>query len=86
MSIPMDAMGNRPEMDGVSHDKLPSTIEIMLFDDEGNGNGSTHPLMRGSDIFRFDTVAHLLIFLDKLAVYKRSPGGSHVSDDESGED
>lgn len=82
VSIPMDAMGNR-EIDGVSMEKLPSTIEIMLFDEDGNGNGSTHPLMRGSDIFRFSTVAHLLLFLDRLAVDKRQPLTDPDQDDQS---
>ena len=66
--IPMDAVQNRQQLTS-----KPSTIEIMLFDEENNGNGKTHPLMRGSDTIRFSTVAHVLLFLDKLAVDKRPP-------------
>lgn len=83
VSIPMDAMGNR-HIDSISTAKLPSTIEIMLFDADGKGNGSTHPLMDGSDISQFTNVARLLLFLDKLAVDERPPvtEGSHVSDED----
>lgn len=86
VSIPMDAMGNRVEMDGVTADNLPDTIEIMLVDIDGK-TVESHPLMV-SEIHRFGSVAELMLFLDKLANDKRSPkiGDEASADEESADD
>lgn len=65
ISVPWDCIGNRLSDDICVH-KLPSTIEVALF----NGAGEityTHPLV--SDVNHFKKVASLIFFLEGLAVH-----------------
>lgn len=62
VSIPMDAMGNRSS-DGVSADKLPKTIEILLF----KGDEPYYDYPGISDVMRYWKSQDLVDALDKLA-------------------
>ena len=63
IAVPTNAMGNRL-IDGVSYTNPPKTIEILLFDKDGNQCYS-HPSV--PDVEYFQSVEDLLIFLDDLA-------------------
>ena len=66
ISVPPDAMGNRVDMDSVSVDNLPKTIEIALVGTDDNFSYK-HPLC--CDVLRFDSVESLAKKLVEIANY-----------------
>lgn len=58
VSVPLDTVNMSGEA---------NTLEIMLFDKDGKGNGTKHPMCL-SDIRRFSSVGELAVFLDELVI------------------
>ena len=60
LSVPMDAMGNRVDKDGVSRDNLPSTLELAMVNSHGD---LTYEHPECCDVLRVSDFHGMLVLL-----------------------